>query len=139
MQMPFHKNCGKHPENRWFYKRETKSCALFTYTGCQGNDNNFETELSCLESCSSMISFCIQIDKIQKSLSLVTVPAIDNSLRSYSLLGHEGSSNKVDCKVTHWKQEPCNATCGEGFRWKYRSIIVRIHVTSPTNIERNES
>lgn len=33
---------------------------------------------------------------------------------------------KIDCEVSHWKRTACNATCGEGYRWKSRSIIVSI-------------
>ncbi|KAL9692241.1 hypothetical protein quinque_015842 [Culex quinquefasciatus] len=31
---------------------------------------------------------------------------------------------KQDCKTSHWKRGPCNATCGEGFRTKSRTILV---------------
>lgn len=35
---------------------------------------------------------------------------------------------RIDCEVTHWKKGPCNATCGNGSRWKSRSITVRMFV-----------
>lgn len=31
---------------------------------------------------------------------------------------------QVDCNITHWNRGPCNATCGEGYRVKTRTIIV---------------
>lgn len=35
---------------RWYYNKETSRCTSFTYGGCQGNGNNFET----LEQCQSI-------------------------------------------------------------------------------------
>jgi hypothetical protein len=36
---------------RWYYDKHFKSCKQFEYTGCNGNQNNFHTEDSCLSSC----------------------------------------------------------------------------------------
>lgn len=36
---------------RYFFDKEKKECLQFTYTGCQGNLNNFITEEICQESC----------------------------------------------------------------------------------------
>lgn len=36
---------------RWYYNPFSESCERFTYGGCQGNQNNFEAEQQCLESC----------------------------------------------------------------------------------------
>ncbi|XP_007938627.1 kunitz-type protease inhibitor 1 [Orycteropus afer afer] len=36
---------------RWYYNPFTERCARFTYGGCHGNENNFEEEQQCLESC----------------------------------------------------------------------------------------
>ena len=62
-----------------------------------------------------------------------------NSLRSYSLVGYGGGklNEKVDCKVSHWKHEVCNATCGEGYQSKYRSIIVSFYDTDDDNKSRD--
>jgi spondin-1 len=52
------------------------------------------------------------------------------SLQSYSqtLIKPDQKSpqneEKIDCEVTHWKRMVCNATCGEGYRWKTRAIVV---------------
>lgn len=38
---------------KWFYNKETRLCESFTYSGCHGNENNFETQDKCLQTCSS--------------------------------------------------------------------------------------
>ncbi|UYV74472.1 hypothetical protein LAZ67_11003625 [Cordylochernes scorpioides] len=38
---------------RFYYDPEYHMCRNFTYGGCQGNDNNFESEQACLERCSA--------------------------------------------------------------------------------------
>lgn len=62
-----------------------------------------------------------------RTLLFSSLETVASSLQSLSLVGYGDVSEKVDCKTTHWKHEPCNATCGEGFSWKYRSIIVRFY------------
>ncbi|CAI2352529.1 unnamed protein product [Caenorhabditis sp. 36 PRJEB53466] len=36
---------------RWFFDAEKKNCDVFTYTGCQGNGNNFASREECLAIC----------------------------------------------------------------------------------------
>ncbi|CAI5451245.1 unnamed protein product [Caenorhabditis angaria] len=36
---------------RWFFDAEKKSCDVFSYTGCQGNGNNFASQEECLAIC----------------------------------------------------------------------------------------
>nr|XP_019605188.1 PREDICTED: eppin [Rhinolophus sinicus] len=37
---------------RWWYNKETKTCSIFIYGGCQGNNNNFQSESVCKTICS---------------------------------------------------------------------------------------
>ncbi|XP_011616911.1 kunitz-type protease inhibitor 1-like [Takifugu rubripes] len=39
---------------RWYYNPLDRKCARFTYGGCDANDNNFEEEPKCEESCSGV-------------------------------------------------------------------------------------
>uniref|UniRef100_A0A182PGJ0 Papilin n=1 Tax=Anopheles epiroticus TaxID=199890 RepID=A0A182PGJ0_9DIPT len=39
---------------RYYYDAQTGSCSRFTYTGCGGNGNNFQTEEECLQACGAV-------------------------------------------------------------------------------------
>ncbi|EDO26072.1 predicted protein [Nematostella vectensis] len=41
---------------RWHYDMRSSECKMFTYGGCQGNANNFESKAACLKKCSGRSS-----------------------------------------------------------------------------------
>ena len=43
---------------RWFHNAETGGCERFTYGGCEGNANNFETLEACREACGGALPLC---------------------------------------------------------------------------------
>ena len=49
-QEPEAGNCAE-PETRYYYDPAKKSCQPFEYSGCDGNDNNFETRSRCTDFC----------------------------------------------------------------------------------------
>jgi len=42
-------------KKRFYYNADTKTCKLFTYGGCGGNGNNFETMEECIGKCMRII------------------------------------------------------------------------------------
>ena len=38
---------------RWYYNSITRDCEEFTYGGCVGNHNNFESRMQCMTYCDS--------------------------------------------------------------------------------------
>lgn len=40
---------------RWYYNSSTEMCHQFSYTGCDGSPNNFETEYDCRTTCNAKI------------------------------------------------------------------------------------
>ncbi|XP_016956929.1 male accessory gland serine protease inhibitor [Drosophila biarmipes] len=36
---------------KWSYNPDKNECSKFSYSGCQGSNNNFETQEKCEESC----------------------------------------------------------------------------------------
>lgn len=55
--------CGNYVQRHW-YNAATRDCELFTYSGCQGNANNFESQLDCGNYCRGTVG------TILKSISL---------------------------------------------------------------------
>uniref|UniRef100_A0A0N4UTF0 BPTI/Kunitz inhibitor domain-containing protein n=1 Tax=Enterobius vermicularis TaxID=51028 RepID=A0A0N4UTF0_ENTVE len=41
---------------RYFFEKKTKKCKLFYYGGCEGNANNFATELECEQKCVKQVN-----------------------------------------------------------------------------------
>ncbi|CAC5380553.1 unnamed protein product [Mytilus coruscus] len=52
---------------RYFFNKQSKNCEMFTYGGCRGNGNNFETKENCEHLCKSYENddsqFSIDIDR----------------------------------------------------------------------------
>uniref|UniRef100_A0A0K0FWV4 Kunitz/Bovine pancreatic trypsin inhibitor domain protein n=1 Tax=Strongyloides venezuelensis TaxID=75913 RepID=A0A0K0FWV4_STRVS len=41
------------PNQQYYFNFETKSCKKFTFTGCSGNDNRFDSKKLCINQCST--------------------------------------------------------------------------------------
>lgn len=55
---------------KWYYDATAGHCYQFSYSGCHGNNNNFETSKSCLHLCASVGN---SIDKIPYISMLLTL------------------------------------------------------------------
>lgn len=56
-ELPKDKGPCKAAIKRFYYDSNKKKCKEFTYGGCQGNANNFESKEECQKECSSGKSF----------------------------------------------------------------------------------
>ncbi|XP_053683721.1 spondin-1-like [Sabethes cyaneus] len=96
-------NC-RDSQPRWYFDSEKNDCAILIFTGCNGNNNNFMSREDCLDTCS-------------KDRKFTNIPIRDQ------ISTNSDPDFKQDCKTSHWKLGPCNATCGEGSRVKSRTIL----------------
>lgn len=46
---------------RWLFSAEDNKCMPFYYTGCGGNENNFDSEHSCAEQCPPAIGMDLSL------------------------------------------------------------------------------
>ncbi|XP_016007931.2 WAP four-disulfide core domain protein 6A-like [Rousettus aegyptiacus] len=44
---------------RWWYDRNTQMCFKFIYGGCQGNNNNFQSEYVCQDICQKKCEYSL--------------------------------------------------------------------------------
>ncbi|XP_055693331.1 spondin-1 [Lutzomyia longipalpis] len=96
--------------NRWFYDYRRGECAVFAYTGCDGNENNFESREDCMTSC-------------KPSHDIQEEPQGYQAISSIPIRDQKRAETPRDCKVSHWERGPCNVTCGYGHRIKTRRIL----------------
>nr|XP_023022282.1 spondin-1-like [Leptinotarsa decemlineata] len=128
--------------DRWYFDTLKGECEIFSYSGCDGNLNNFNT----LEQCQTLCA------KYQKELWTTTelkkkVPEADiSSVLTYNYQNDANAMSiitaltpnqqkrddiipkaKSNCEVSKWSNwSACNTTtakCGIGFREKYRYIL----------------
>ncbi|KAL1462776.1 hypothetical protein WDU94_014584 [Cyamophila willieti] len=77
-------------------------CIPFSYSGCQGNKNNFYTQEECLDYCRPVIDL---LNAASDTTSNVT---------------------NVDCELGEWGPwGDCSTKCGRGFRLKTREVLVQ--------------
>ncbi|XP_046586723.1 papilin isoform X2 [Neodiprion lecontei] len=126
---------------RWYFNAESSSCEEFNYGGCRGNENNFQTEISCKQQC-----VIPRLDRVRDVCNLEKEPgpcpgsllrwyydAKHKSCRQFVYGGCKGNGNKFrtyaacEQRCPHREQDSCllPAIIGECFnytqRWYYDS------------------
>ncbi|CAN8000698.1 unnamed protein product, partial [Ixodes hexagonus] len=79
---------GQDPVLRYFYNQYKKKCELFIYSGCGGNENNFETKEACENRC---------LCKLLPNASAVTCP--QPGFCSVSTTRYYWDKDLGDCKA----------------------------------------
>lgn len=76
--------------------------------------------LACVSKTISYYSYHVQIIIITESGLGESSEALPQSLDLVSKQRRE----KIDCELSQIKYTPCNSTCGESYKWKYRDVVV---------------
>jgi hypothetical protein len=102
---------------RWFHDAETGNCEIFTYGGCQGNANNFETLAACEAACvDAPPPRPCDVDATDDSLPGVTIHV--ESHRCNFEVGQPGEFTwKVDVAESVTYQVEASAGCGSCKTW----------------------
>ncbi|KFD56207.1 hypothetical protein M514_02985, partial [Trichuris suis] len=111
---------------RYFYNVETKRCEMFVYTGCEGNENNFETIEQCEKKCSvskKPVDPCQQPKEVgpcKASIVRYFYNLVTKKCEQFMYGGCKGNENnfetKVECeqRCMPWQKPPCEQPKDEG-------------------------
>ncbi|XP_067680592.1 papilin-like isoform X6 [Haliotis asinina] len=92
---------------KWYYDYKTGVCREFSYGGCRGNENNFNTKQECDTFCRSQ-DICILPSETGPCRALITRWAYDsstNECREFTYGGCSGNPNNFESK------ESCERRC----------------------------
>ncbi|CAB3377734.1 Hypothetical predicted protein [Cloeon dipterum] len=118
---------------RWYFDPVTEECQQFVFGGCRGNRNNFETQEECESTCSgakegddTTDETFGDIDPGNRVASMSRYPSEPYPTPAgqvFPVTAIVGA--KVDCEVSGWSDwSACTATCGKGWKNKWRKIKV---------------
>ncbi|KAH7973024.1 hypothetical protein HPB52_020573 [Rhipicephalus sanguineus] len=108
---------------RYYYDNATRTCKEFTYGGCEGNSNNYETVEECKASCNPATEYeanCLARAETGPCRALTMAWAYDAKLgkcKAFTYGGCDGNDNKYltkqRCEETckHPLTEPSNPVC----------------------------
>ncbi|KAL1474951.1 hypothetical protein MTO96_037641, partial [Rhipicephalus appendiculatus] len=108
---------------RYYYDNATRTCKEFTYGGCEGNSNNYETVEECKASCNPATEYeakCLARAETGPCRAHATLWAYDAKLgecKTFTYGGCDGNENKYltkeKCEETckHLPAEPSNPVC----------------------------
>ncbi|KAK7086885.1 Spondin-1 [Halocaridina rubra] len=106
---------------RWYFDTISQSCKEFSYGGCRGNRNNFESYDECQLMCA------MNKPPVPEHLYQPNTPNVVNFHHSANGYGNGNSHlpDPIDCMVTPWSEwGPCSVSCGKGRKEKMREIKV---------------
>nr|XP_027204924.1 papilin-like [Dermatophagoides pteronyssinus] len=103
---------------RWYYRREEGRCRDFSYGGCHGNLNNFQTEDECQSACASRTPFEICVLPVAQGSCLGSFPRwfFDSRIgqcHEFTYSGCGGNKNRFIDRVSC--EQLCNQTIPDYF------------------------
>ncbi|UYV63954.1 hypothetical protein LAZ67_2006131 [Cordylochernes scorpioides] len=122
-------------QTKYYFDNEAKTCKKFTYTGCGGNDNRFNTWEECMGRCNGKKMECyerLDSGKCDSAFSRFYYDYETNSCKSFTFGGCGGNRNnfctrqecvefcgdKVSYTDDHDFEEKCLDICGEWLKEK---------------------
>lgn len=88
-------SCGER-HRRFYYDRSYGICTQFLYTGCDGNENNFETLEECEELCNDVVDFCelYPLDgRCEENITRWYFDSYTQNCHQFQYTGCEGNKN----------------------------------------------
>ncbi|XP_050307769.1 spondin-1 isoform X2 [Anthonomus grandis grandis] len=125
--------------DRWYYDVLKGRCEIFSYSGCEGNQNNFNTLELCQTVCTKYQKALSQRKKIDGSISGILSYNVQNDATTGNKCAFienqyenrktfTGNGTIVDCLMSNWSGWsqclPSIGDCGPGYKVKYRHVKV---------------
>ncbi|CAI9537709.1 unnamed protein product [Staurois parvus] len=103
----------------FYYNKETGTCQIFTYGGCLGNANNFETKKACKKKCQTGI--CSKVGPCHRALQRYYYNRFKGTCEPFIYGGCQGNENNF------LTVEACENTCNRGICSVCHFILLNIN------------